>query len=203
MSVSWKPKIQRLFFACSAIVLATILAACGGSGTSVSPTATPQSSPSGPPVFRPYSSPFFSITYPENWVIRTSRTTITFSDTPGTYNLAVNVAPDPHGSVSSDQLAEQSLKLTRASLLNPQSVNMPSTITLAGVTWSQRAIIGDTLSNGQRVAIEVVILTTNYPEHAANTKGVVLSYLGAKALFTQAQSAYFSPMLQAFKFTSS
>lgn len=202
MSISWKQKIQRLFFAGSAIILATILVACGGSGTSASTPATPQSSPSGPPVFRPYSSPFFSITYPENWVIRTSRTTITFSDTPGTYNLAVNFAPDPHGALSSDQLAEQSLKLTRASLLNPQSVSMPSTVTLAGVTWSQRAIIGNTLSNGQQVAIEVVILTTNYPAHSANTKGVVLSYLGAKSLFTQAQNTYFSPMLQAFKFSS-
>ncbi len=202
MSASWMKKIQRLFFMCSAIVLATMLAACGGSGNSASTTATPQSSLSGPPVFRPYSSPFFSITYPETWVVRTSSVTITFSNSTGTYNLAVNVAPDPHGAVSSDQLAEKSLDLTKASLLAPQTVTMPATVTMAGVTWSQKAITGNTLSNGQQVAIEVVILATNYPASSAKTKGVVLTYLGAKSMFTQAQTTYFSPMLQAFKFTS-
>lgn len=201
MSASWMKKIQRLFFVSGAIVLASMLVACGGSGNSASTAATPQSSPSGPPVFRPYSSPFFSITYPETWVVRTSSVTITFSNSTGTYNLAVNVAPDPHGTVSSDQLAEKSLDLTKASLLTPQTVTMPATVTMAGVTWSQRAITGNTLSNGQQVAIEVVILATNYPASSANTKGVVLTYLGAKSLFTQVQTTYFSPMLQTFKFT--
>ena len=200
MNVSWKQHIQHLFFIYGALALTALLVACGGSGNSTSAPARPQTSPSGPPVFRPYTSPFFTITYPETWVIRTSSTTITFSDTPGTYNLAVSFAPDPHGAVTPTQLAEKSLDLTKASLLNPQAITMPSTVTLAGVTWSQRAITGNTLSNGQKVAIEVVILATNHPARSANTKGVVLTYLGTKSLFAQAQSTYFTPMLQAFKF---
>src|SRR5581483_8204486 len=104
--------------------------------------------------------------------------------------------------VTPDQLAEASLASTRASLRNSRTVQVPSTVNLAGTTWSQRAVSGTTLSNGQQIAIEVVILATTHPAHTASTRSVVLTYLGSQSLFNQAQHTYFVPMLQSFKFTA-
>lgn len=201
MSTVWKCKLQRLFLACNTLLLMTaILGACGGSGNGVA-TSTSHSTPPAALVFQAYTGSGFSISYPATWVIRTAKISVTFSDLSGAYNLLVSFTPDPRGAVTSDQLAETSRAATRASLRNPQNVQVSSTINLAGVTWSQRAVSGTTLSNGQQIAIEVMILATTYPPHASNTRGVVLTYLGAKSLFQQAQRTYFAPMLQAFKFT--
>jgi hypothetical protein len=199
MSISWKQNVWRSLLGVSVLVLALVLAACESSGKNKS-FASQGLTPSVAPVFQTYTGPGFSIIYPESWVIRTSEFAVTFSDLSGAYNLEVSFTPNPQGAATPGQLVTQSITTTRARLAKPQTVPMPSTVTLASVTWSQQAVSGATLSNGQQVEIEVVTLATDYPAHAANTKGVVLTYLGAKALFERAQNTYFAPMLQSFKF---
>lgn len=67
----------------------------------------------------------------------------------GSANLLVSFTSDPRGSLTPDQLAETGLASPRASLRNPQH----TTITMAGATWSLRAVSGTALSNGQQIAI--------------------------------------------------
>jgi hypothetical protein len=192
------------------IALALTLAACddaaGGTASSAqaSPT-TPQLQVTPPPpvatvTFQAYTGSTFALHYPQTWVVRTAGTLVSLSDASGTYNLTVNIQPDANGKVSANQLADTSLASVKASLSHPQRISIASTITLAGTTWSQRAVSGTTLTNGVQVEREVIILATNHPAHSASTQGVVLIYMGVKQTFAQARKTYFTPILQTFAF---
>ncbi|HEX7734166.1 MAG TPA: hypothetical protein VF458_04870 [Ktedonobacteraceae bacterium] len=184
------------------------LAACDDQASASAPTVIP-SSPQAvlstpPPVatvtFQLYSGSVFSLQYPQGWVTRSAGTVVSISDASGTYNLTVNLQPNANGKLSANQLAEANVASVKAVLTSPQSVTVSPTVTLAGATWSQRAVSGTTLSNGVQVEREVIILATNHPPHTAGTRGVVLIYMGVKQSFSQASSTYFAPMLRTFTF---
>jgi hypothetical protein len=193
------------------LTLILALTACDDQGSVAQSTVIP-SSPTPPqfqistppPVatvtFQAYTGSDFSLNYPQTWVVRAAGTVVSLSDASGTYNLTVNLQPNADGKMSANQLADTSLAGVKTSLNHPQHVAISATITLAGTTWSQRAVSGTTLSNGVQVEREVIILATNHPAHAANTSGIVLIYMGLKQSFAQARKTYFAPMLQTFAF---
>jgi hypothetical protein len=207
----WRAYAGKTLLLLCFLLLLLALVACddassGGatSAASASPT-TPQLQITPPPpvatvTFQMYTGSTFALHYPQNWVVRTAGTVMSLSDASGTYNLTVNVQPNAGGKVSASQLAETSLAGVKASLSHPQRVFIASTVTLAGTTWSQRAISGTTLTNGVQVEREVIILATNHPGHASGTLGVVLVYMGVKQTFAQARKTYFAPILQSFAF---
>lgn len=188
------------------------LAGCDdqGSGASSLPTTIPSSPQvvlsTPPPVatvtFQSYTGSVFSLQYPQAWVVRSAGTVVSLSDASGTYNLTVNLQPNANGQLSANQLADASLTSAKAALTNPQSVAVSPTIRMAGTSWSQRAVSGVTLSNGVQIQREVIILATNHPPRAADTRGIVLIYTGLKQSFSQASSTYFAPMLHTFTFLS-
>ena len=207
---AWRRRAGRVLLLLCLLALVLMLAACddGTDGTTSSALAsptTPQFQVTPPPAvatvtFQAYTGSMFALHYPQTWVVRTAGTMVSLSDASGTYNLTVNMQLNVDGKVSASQLADTSLASVKASLSHPQSLAMASTVTLAGTTWSQRALSGTTLTNGVQVEREVIILATNHPAHAASTQGVVLIYMGVKQTFAQARQTYFAPMLQSFAF---
>lgn len=205
-----KSAAWRALFLLGCLALMLMLTACDGQGSAYAPPGAP-SSPvaqfqisTPPPVatvsFQVYTGIGLSLRYPQNWVVRTAGTVVSLSDASGTYNMTVSLTPNAHGQLTASQLADTNLASVKTTLSNPQPVAMPSSVKLAGTSWSQRAVSGTTLSNGTQVEREVIILAANHPAHATSTKGVVLIYMGVKQTFAQARNTYFIPMLQTFTF---
>lgn len=195
------------------LALALSVAACGDQRSASSPPVMPAAPTQNtfqlttpPPVatvtFQVYTGNGLSLNYPQNWVVRSAGALVSLSDASGTYNMTVNFQPNANGQVTANQLANTNLASIKKTLSHPQSIAVSPTISLAGTTWSQRAVSGTTLSNGVQVEREVIVLATNHPAHAADTRGVVLIYMGVKQSFTQASHTYFTPMLRTFKFVA-
>ena len=204
---------RKLLLVSCFLVLILSLAACDDQQSAASPTVVPavptqnQVQLSTPPpvatvTFQVYTGDGLSLNYPQSWVVRTAGTVVSLSDASGTYNMTVNLLSNANGQTTANQLADTNLASIKKTLNHPQSVAMSPTVSLAGITWSQRAASGTTLSNGVQVEREVIVLATNHPAHAANTRGVVLIYMGLKRSFAQASNTYFAPMLRTFKFLS-
>lgn len=211
MHAGWKHKAGRVLLMLCFLALLLSLAACGDQksvsspGAVASTTHPPQFQLSTPPPvatvsFQVYTGSGLSLNYPRAWVVRVTGSVVSLSDASGTYNMTVSLTSNARGQISADQLAKTSLASIKTALSHPQSIAMSPTISLAGTTWSQQAVSGMTLSNGVQVEREVIVLATNHPAHAANTRGVVLVYMGIKQSFAQARNTYFVPMLRTFTF---
>jgi len=90
----------------------------------------------------------------------------------------------------------------KSKLKNPKTETVAPTTMVGGDTWNQRAVSGDATVNGQTANIKLVVIADNHPESSPSTKGFIIVYGTAKQLFDAANSTYFQPMLQSFKFTS-
>jgi len=86
-------------------------------------------------------------------------------------------------------------------LKNPQAVNIPPTTTVGGDSWVQKSFAGTTTSNGQSVVVQVVVASDNHPASSPSTKSFTVVYGTMQQLFATANTTYFHPMLQSFKFT--
>ncbi len=58
-----------------------------------------------------------------------------------------------------------------------------------------------TTQNGQSVVVQVVVIVGIHPANSPMSKGFIIVYSTTKSLFVQANTTYFQPMLQSFKFT--
>lgn len=149
-----------------------------------------------------YTGSGFTIQYPADWKVATSSTEIAFTDPSGGYNLTIGSSPNPNGVKTADQLADGGITGAKANLKSVQTVDVPPTTIVGDQPWSQRSIIGTSALNGQSSEIEAVVLANDHPVHTTATKGNVIVYVAAKNLFDQAQTKYFVPMLQSFKYTA-
>ncbi len=206
-----KSGMQRsLLFVLVGLILVLLLAACSfggssGNGATPTPTPTPTPKPSPSPTVSPlttYNGNGFTIGYPQGWkVTHQGNNAIQFTDPNGIYNLAVAVTPNPGGVVSPQQQLSVALSAGNSNLKNPQPVNVPSTTTVGGDTWSQKSETGNTTVNGQNTTVQLVALADNHPANSPSTNSYLIAYGTGQAIFSAANTAYFQPMLQSFKFT--
>ncbi len=204
MLSSMHSMMRRLAAGVGAFLLVLLLMACGGgrSLSSSDATATAHALTPTPGVtFTTYNGPGFTLKYPQGWTATPSKIDVDFTDTSGN-TLTVGFTPNPNSASSSDQLADAGLAGAKANFKNAQTITVPSTMILAGQSWSQRAASGTSIVNGQNGDVEAVVLATDYPKFGTDTKGYTLIYVAPKKTFAQSQSRYFMPMLQAFAFTS-
>lgn len=221
MIISQLSLVRRLAGGALLLALVLLLGACGGGNannknsntsgsTSTNPikqvvpttTATGTANASKNPLFKTYTGNGFSIQYPPTWKITSSSAETAFTDPSGSYNLTIGSTPNPNGAKTADQLADGGIAGAKTNLKNVRTLNVPSTTVVGAQPWSQRSITGTSTLNGQSSDIEATVLANNHPVHTTNTKGYVLVYVAAKDQFDQAQTKYFKPMLQSFKFTS-
>jgi hypothetical protein len=195
--------------ACS-VFLIVLLAACGGSTptTGSTPTPSPASSPS--PAVTPtsatslttYTGNGYSIGYPQGWKVNAAGKNVVFTDATGIYNLTIVVSPNPAGIVSPDTVVNASIQGVQGTLKNTQTVNVPPTTTIGGDSWVQKSIAGDSTVAGQTGTVQIVVASDNHPANAPSTNSFTIIYATLQSGFDAANSQYFQPMIQSFKFTS-
>jgi hypothetical protein len=197
--------MNALLFTLVSLMLTLLLAACDLGGSSGSTTPTPTRQPSPSPTASPlttYNGNGFTIGYPQGWeVTHQGSTAIQFTDPLGIYNLAVAVTPNPGGAVSPDTQINAAFSAGSSNLKNPQTENVPPTAKVGGETWSQKSESGDTTVNGQNTTVELVAIADNHPANSPSTRSFLIAYGTGKSVFNAANTTYFQPMLQSFKFS--
>ena len=166
----------------------------------VTPTAT--ATASSKLTLKEYTGSGFTIKYPQDWKVTNSSTSIAFTDPSGNYSMTVNSQSNANGAMSEDQLVTNELENVKKGLKDDQTVNMPATATVGGQSWTQQAVSGSSTVNGKSSEVQTVVLGTNHPTHAADTKGYSITYAAPKDEFSQTSTTYFTPMLDTFTFTS-
>jgi hypothetical protein len=193
---------QRVMFACCCMILALLLVACGGGTTSTpTPASTPQPSPTPTPGLTVYTGKGYSISYPQGWKATPSGDSVIFSSGSGVYSLAILVTSNPDGIADASTFANGSIEATKKTMKNPQTETLPPTTTVGGESWVQKSITGTVTSTGQSIDVQVVVMSDNHPAHSANTRNFIIDYGTEKSRFATANTSYFQPMLQSFKFT--
>ena len=193
--------LQPIMPALGSVILAMLLVACGGSGSSASsPTPKPLPTPTPIPV-TPFTGNGYTINYPQAWKTTSAFGNVSFTDSTAIYRLNIILTPDPNGLNTANALADTAITGIRGGLKNPQTENVAPTTTVGGETWSQRSASGMTTQNGQSVVVQVVVIVDIHPASSPMSKGFIIVYSTTKALFVQANTTYFQPMLQSFKFT--
>lgn len=201
-------------------VLTLLLVACGGhtnsntgstgnsssnSGSTtnaVQHVATPTATATPTVTYKTYTGTDFTIKYPQSWKMTTSNNEVVFTDPVGNYNMTIGATANPQGATTSAELVDGGVSGAKTNLKNTQTVTVPQTTTLDSQTWEQRSLSGTSTLNGQSSDVETVVLATNHPTKTSETKGYVIVYVANKDQFSQADSMYFQPMLQSFKFNS-
>ena len=209
------------------LLLVLLLAACGGSnnnGASSSNTSnntstssnnngdsnarpvqqvlTPTATSAAKLPLKQYTGSDFTIKYPQTWKETTSATAIAFTDPSGQYSMTINTQSNPNATLSANQLVTNGMETVKKDLKNEQTVNVPATTTVGNQAWTQQAISGTSTVNGKSSDVETMVLATNHPDRAANTKGYSITYSAPKDEFSQTNTTYFMPMLDSFTFTS-
>ena len=200
-----------VLLACS-ILLAMLLAACGGAATTSSSTPTPTPTPPPSPTPSPTPSPATSLTtytgdgytigYPSSWKVNAQSTKVTFADSTGIYNMTIVVTPNPGAAISADTVANAGITAAKTQLKNPQDANLPATTMVGGDSWVQKSAIGTSTTAGTSIPLEFVVIADNHPASSPSTKSFTIVYGTAQQFFVSANTSYFQPMLQSFKFTS-
>jgi hypothetical protein len=187
------------------LILATLLIACGTSG-SYSPTSTSTqppapSSTSSSTAMAILTGNGFTMSYPQNWHIsRSGSHLVTIVDSTGTMKLAITIIPDPNGSISATSLLNTGIKAATGVLKNAQTESVPATTTIGGQSWDQGSVSGTQRLNNRDIPLQVVVLATVHPGNTPQSKGYTIDYRAPKSTFNQANTTYFQPMLQSFKF---
>jgi hypothetical protein len=198
---------RRTTLVLCSLIFATLLVACGatgGAGTTPAPASTPTPTPSPSPTSLPMATLTgngFTINYPQSWqVSRSGSHLVTLTDSTNTMKMNITVIPDPNGAINADALVTTGVKAATVALKNSQTVSVPSTTTIAGQTWSQGSVSGTQRLNNLDTMMQVVVIATVNPASSLTSKGFTIDYRATQSMFSQANTAYFQPMLQSFKF---
>ena len=198
---------RSAFIVSCCLLLALFLAACGG-GTSSSPTPTPRPSPSPSPsptsstTLTTYRGNGFTIGYPQSWKVTASGNQVAFTNSATLNVFEIVTTPNPGGVASPDFVVTAAVNATKATMKNPQTVNIPPTITVGGESWVQKSLAATITSNGQNGVVQYVVASDNHPASSPSTKSFTIVYGTMQQLFAKANTMYYQPMLQSFKFTS-
>lgn len=180
------------------LILAVLLAACGGSTPAQAAPPTPAATPVP---MTGIAGNGFTMNYPQGW--QTSRSgahLTTLTNSGGTDSFAITVAPSPNSTISSDTLVNTAIKEQMATLRGAQKVSVPSTVTVGGASWNQQSVSGTQRLNAADTVIQSVVIATVYPGKTPRSKGYTIIYRGPQSSFAQTNTSYFQPMLQSFKF---
>ena len=191
------PYVLLLSF--SLLLLTLFVSACdfGGSGTTPTPTPTTATN------LTTYTGDGYTISYPQPWKIKKDSTGVTFTDPSGIAYFQIHEAPNPNGIVSTSNQVTLGLTAFKSQAKNYQQQSVASTTSVAGETWSQSAATGDITPSGQssRVNVKIYIIADNHPASSPSTKAFIIGYATGTQVFDLANTGYFQPMLQSFKFT--
>lgn len=208
MSLYFTRVLRAMVAVFCTVLLAFFVAACGGgSGSSTTPTPTPtqaKPTPTTPPSasLTTFTGNGFTIGYPAGWKVTKTNTQVQFEDPTSLYSFAVVITPNPGGLASADQILTASVDALKKQFKNAQDENVSPTTTVAGESWSQKAVSGTSEVNGQSADVELILISVNHPASSPSTVNFSMVYGTAKALMPVAVSTYFQPMLNSFKFTS-
>jgi hypothetical protein len=200
---------KSIAIACS-VFLVFLLAACSGIGSTTGSTPTPSPASSPSPAVTPtsatslttYTGNGYTIGYPQGWKVNAAGKNVVFTDATGIYNLTIVVSPDPAGVVSPDTVVNASIQGVQSTLKNTQTVNVPPTTTIGGDSWVQKSIAGTSSAGGQTGTVQIVVASDNHPANSPSTSSFTIIYTTLQSGFDAANSQYFQPMIQSFKFTS-
>jgi hypothetical protein len=215
-------RAPRSFIILVSLVLSLLLAACGGGGTSGSPTptpspahaststtsssptaATPTSGSSGFPTgTRTYSGNGYTISYPADWTVSGTKTAVAFNGATCSCTFQINIAPNPGGVVSPSTADQGGVTAGEQGLKNAHNINVPSTVSIGGDSWDQKSFGGSVSQSGQDINVQFVVASDNHPASSPSTQIFTVVYGTAAQLFSTANTTFFQPMLQSFKFTS-
>jgi hypothetical protein len=187
------------------LILTTLLIACGPGGgsppTSTSTQPPAPSSPSPSTAMATLTGNGFTMSYPQNWLIsRSGSHLVTITDSTGTMKLSITIIPDPKGSISATSLLNTGIKVATGVLKDAQTESVPPTTTIGGQSWDQGSVSGSQRLNNRDIVQQVVVIATVHPASTALSKGFTIDYRAPKSMFNQANTTYFQPMLQSFKF---
>ncbi len=157
--------------------------------------------PSPTPALTVYRGNGYSIGYPKDWTVTPGDHEVTFMGASGLYTFIAGAHPNPGGSVDASTVASKSIAAVKATKKNPQTVPLPPTTTVGGDRWVQKSISWTETSGGQSTNIQVAVISDNHPAASATTQNFIIVYATEKSLFAMANTSYFQPMLQSFKFT--
>ncbi len=214
--------IPRSAFLLVGLVLSLLLAACGGgttgsstptpssastatTTTSASPTAVASStasSPGFPTGVKTYTGPGYTISYPADWTANGSGTAVAITGANCGCTFQINVTNNPGGVVSPSTADQSGVTAGEKGLKNPHSINVPSTVSIGGDSWDQKSFGGSVSQSGQDIAVQFVVASDNHPASSPSTHIFTIVYGTAEQLYANANTTYFQPMLQSFKFTS-
>jgi hypothetical protein len=207
--LSQKKGISRWIMVVSCnLMLVLLLAACNlGGGATTAPTPAPTSPPvpTNPPTpsLITYTGAGFTIGYPQGWKVTNGNNRIvTFADPQGDIRLTITVIPNPNGIVSADNQVSASLQLFKSQSTNYRQINIASTTMIGGDTWSQGSGTGTFMAKGQKAITDakVVVVADNHPATSLNTMAFTIAYVASQQSFDTANTMFFHPMLQSFKF---
>ena len=213
MKLSGYPSILRLvtLLICS-LLFVVVLAACGSGSTSSAststptPTAKPSPTPSPTPAvsFTTYKGNGYTVSYPQGWKATTSNNgeQITLTDATTLDYAAIVVVPDPNGIASANTFLNAEVSAVQKNMKNSQTVNVPPTTTIGGDTWAQKSLTGTSTSAGQSGTVQFVLACDIHPANTSASKSFTFLYGSTQSSFASANTTYFQPMLQSFKFTS-
>ncbi len=183
---------------CGLLLVAALLAACGGTTSTTTPTPT---APSTPIAMATHSGNGYTISYPQSLQITQSGARlVTLANSNGTIKMTITAVADPNGTISAESLVNTAMTALKAPLKNVQPVSVPPTVTVGGASWNQQSVSGTQRLNAADTMMQSVVIATVYPEKAATSKGFTIEYRAPQATFSQANTTYFQPILQSFKF---
>jgi hypothetical protein len=189
---------------CSLLLVAALLAACGGT------TSTPPPTPTTPPTPSPTPLPMttlagngFTISYPQSLhLTKSGSRLVTLTNSDGTIKMTITVVADPKGAISADSLVSTAITAQKVPLKNAQTVSVPPTVTVGGASWSQQSVSGTQRLNAADIMMQSVVIATVHPANTPTSKAYTIVYTAPQSKFSQANTIYFQPILQSFKFTT-
>src|SRR6266700_6362456 len=194
------------------LALCFVLAGCGSSGTTPS-TAASAATPASTVALAPTSAPSVKLTtatgdgytigYPSDWTSKqnslsgVSILALSPVTTGSTSMLAETVASTK--GVSTTGSVQGSLTGIQGQATNFHKKDVPTTVTINGITWDQGAATATDPSAG--TDIEAYVISTKFPGNA--NKLVTIIRIAKAGDFDKANAEDFLPMLSSFKFVSS
>jgi len=197
---------------CSLLLVAALLAACGGTTSSSTPTAAPTTAPtpttpptstSTPAAMATLAGNGFTISYPQSLQLSQSGShLVTLTNSEGTIKMIITVVPDPNGAISKDSLVSTAQTAEKVALKNAQTVAVSPTVTVGGESWSQQSVTGTQRLTSGDTMMQSVQIANVHPGNTPLSKGYTIVYRAPQSMFSQANTTYFQPILQSFKFQS-
>ncbi len=191
---------------CSLLLVAALLVACGSTtSTSASSTTSTPTTPPSPTATAAAMSTLtgngFTMSYPQSWqVSRSGSHLVTLTNSGGTIKFTITVVPDPNGAISADSLVSTGITSEKVPLKNAQPVSIPPTVTIGGASWSQQSVSGTQRLNAADTMTQSIVCANVHPGNTLASKAYTMVYRAPQAMFSQANTSYFQPMLQSFKF---